>query len=175
MALIVSPALWVGAKIPLANQSPMLDGLRNTSAVIFGIMGAWISILFPNALSNIGTILRHRDANGGSASGPIAKERQLLKPIVIALVISSVVLMLLLAMPIISMGFSAWAFPRMYKFGRGLHFYLLVYMSLLEALAILYVIVPAINFNRSAKDAENRQKLLEKLQSRSPGKGHDSE
>ncbi len=44
-----------GRDIPLAAQSGLFDALRNMSAIIFGIMGAWIAILHPDLLSHLTT------------------------------------------------------------------------------------------------------------------------
>ncbi|MCI5122880.1 MAG: hypothetical protein D3908_17170 [Candidatus Electrothrix sp. AUS4] len=43
----------VGSDIKISEQLPLYESLRNTSAIIFGVMGAWIAILYPNSLLKI--------------------------------------------------------------------------------------------------------------------------
>lgn len=41
-----------GMNIPFNEQWPLYESLRNTSAIIFGVMGAWIAILYPISLDS---------------------------------------------------------------------------------------------------------------------------
>lgn len=52
LALIIVISLLFGGNIPFKEQLPIYDGLRNTSAIIFAVMGAWISLIYPNKLSS---------------------------------------------------------------------------------------------------------------------------
>lgn len=38
---------WFGRKVPFAEQWPMYEGLRTTAAIIFGVIGAWLAIIYP--------------------------------------------------------------------------------------------------------------------------------
>lgn len=44
---------WFGRNVPIAQQESLYDALRNMSAIIFGIMGAWTAILHPDLLSHL--------------------------------------------------------------------------------------------------------------------------
>lgn len=42
-----------GSTIPFRDQWPLFEALRTTSAIIFAVIGAWVSVLYPNALQKI--------------------------------------------------------------------------------------------------------------------------
>ncbi len=50
ITLITVCSFFLGMKIPVSNQFATLESLRTTSAIIFGIMGAWIAIIQPELL-----------------------------------------------------------------------------------------------------------------------------
>jgi hypothetical protein len=45
--------LFYGAAVPFKEQAAIYDVLRNTSAIIFGVVGAWYAVLTPIYLSNM--------------------------------------------------------------------------------------------------------------------------
>jgi len=50
---IFAPVLfWLGRSIPGEEQVKVLDSLLQISGIIFGVMGAWIAIIYPKALKN---------------------------------------------------------------------------------------------------------------------------
>lgn len=44
---------WPGQKINFHDQWLLYDALRNTSAIIFAVIGAWITIIYPEVLRQI--------------------------------------------------------------------------------------------------------------------------
>lgn len=46
-------AYTFGAKITIEKQLEVYSSLKGIATVIFGVMGAWIAIVYPNALKNI--------------------------------------------------------------------------------------------------------------------------
>jgi hypothetical protein len=50
---VVFLAFRPAAQIPLAEQWVIYDGLRQTASIIFGVLGIWIAIVYPDALSNL--------------------------------------------------------------------------------------------------------------------------
>lgn len=46
--------VWVGyslgQKIPFVQQWPLYEALRNTAAIIFAVIGAWLAIIYPERL-----------------------------------------------------------------------------------------------------------------------------
>lgn len=56
---------WFGRSIPFKEQWPLFEALRTTSAIIFAVIGAWVSVLYPNALQKVfrrGEVFDDRDA-----------------------------------------------------------------------------------------------------------------
>lgn len=46
-------ASYFGTEITIKKQLEVYSSLKDISTVIFGVMGAWIAIVYPNALKNI--------------------------------------------------------------------------------------------------------------------------
>lgn len=46
-------------EIPLSEQLTLLGNLQTTSAIIFGIIGAWIAIIYPKTLTSLNSPLSH--------------------------------------------------------------------------------------------------------------------
>jgi len=44
---------WFGAKITYASQWPLYDALRSTASIIFAVIGAWLTILYPDEIKKI--------------------------------------------------------------------------------------------------------------------------
>jgi hypothetical protein len=49
----VAVSAYLGRGIPWAKQEPIYSSLFQVSAIIFGVMGAWIAILYPKTLGEI--------------------------------------------------------------------------------------------------------------------------
>lgn len=50
-----SVCAYFGANIPFHDQWPLYEALRSTSSIIFAVIGAWLTILYPEALKKIFT------------------------------------------------------------------------------------------------------------------------
>lgn len=51
---LLSPLLWIyGKEVPLSDQKDIFDSLKDTSAIIFAILGAWIAVIYPKDLKAI--------------------------------------------------------------------------------------------------------------------------
>jgi len=85
---------WFGRVIPFAEQWPMFEGLRTTAAIIFGVIGAWMAIIYPERLK-----LSFRDA--GQRTGPTATGLgQLFTPVVNSTAILGIILAIGVVAPI---------------------------------------------------------------------------
>ena len=47
---LIGLAGWRGGSIPFAEQWPLYEALRNTAAIIFAVIGAWMAIAYPERL-----------------------------------------------------------------------------------------------------------------------------
>lgn len=46
-------AFWWGRIVPFSEQWPAYDALRQTAAIILGVLGVWIAVLHPQAVSQV--------------------------------------------------------------------------------------------------------------------------
>ncbi|APD34046.1 hypothetical protein [Burkholderia pseudomallei] len=53
--LLLAAALgwWLGGSIPFEQQSHLLEGLRDSSAVVMAVLGIWLAVIFPEVLPKL--------------------------------------------------------------------------------------------------------------------------
>lgn len=53
--LLLAAALgwWLGGAIPFEQQSHLLEGLRDSSAVVMAVLGIWLAVIFPEVLPKL--------------------------------------------------------------------------------------------------------------------------
>ncbi|WP_027329115.1 hypothetical protein [Marinimicrobium agarilyticum] len=85
----------VGENIPMKEQVHIYDGLRNTAAIIFGIMGAWIAMLYPNKLN---AIFKSKDLD--KSAKEISEIKLLFKPMIYSTLILFVVISVSILVPV---------------------------------------------------------------------------
>lgn len=84
-----------GVNIPIKEQWPLYESLRNTSAIIFGVMGAWIAILYPLSVKS-------DQCENGSEMVSESSIRKLIMPMLYSTLILSAVLIVGFLSPILS-------------------------------------------------------------------------
>lgn len=135
--LVVSIALAAylhGQEIAMSRQMPLFEGLRNTSAIIFGVMGAWLAILHPESLKNIFR------SNGGKLPDQEKNTIMLLlSPIIISTAIIATVLILF---PLVELSKTIDYFLAYRGILRGLSFSLLSSLTLLQLWALILTLAP---------------------------------
>lgn len=52
-AAVFSVCFYFGSKITFAHQWPLYDALRSTASIIFAVIGAWLTILYPDEIKKI--------------------------------------------------------------------------------------------------------------------------
>lgn len=123
-----------GQHIEMVNQLPLYEGLRNTSAIIFGVMGAWLAILHPDSLKKV--------FSGGAQKLQEQENKTimlLLSPIILSTTIIAVVLVLL---PLVELGKTINHFQPYKEELRGISFAILVVLTLLQLWALILTLVP---------------------------------
>jgi len=50
---IIAVCGWLGRTIPYSDQYILLDGLRQTASIMFGIFGAWLALVYRRELSHL--------------------------------------------------------------------------------------------------------------------------
>lgn len=83
-----------GRSIPFAQQWPLFEALRNTAAIIFAVVGAWLAIIYPERLKI--SFGRSTESKGSSANMGL-----LLTPAVSSTFILMIVLMVGVLAPIL--------------------------------------------------------------------------
>ena len=91
---VVALSFRSGGSVPMAVQADKIKSLRDVAAIIFGVMGAWIAIIYPKGLSNIFT-------KGAHVGEKRQKVRQLFAPMKYASLIVAYALLLDIAMPLV--------------------------------------------------------------------------
>lgn len=51
MAFVV--CAYFGQSIPFEDQWPLFEALRTTAAIVFAVIGAWLSVIYPRALQTV--------------------------------------------------------------------------------------------------------------------------
>lgn len=85
---LCSLAAYLGNRIAFSIQWPLFEALRNTSAIIFAVVGAWLAIIYPEQLKL--TFRRKKQASDSSSGTP--DMRLILTPAVSSAVILIVIL-----------------------------------------------------------------------------------
>jgi len=53
IAVALAVAWFLGASIPFEQQSKLLEGLRDSSAVVMAVLGIWLAVIFPEVLPKL--------------------------------------------------------------------------------------------------------------------------
>lgn len=139
--VILVLSAWRGAHVPFSDQWPLYEALRNTAAIIFAVVGAWLAIVYPERLRGafnrtdderqIGSSLR--DSNGQRAI-------KLVLPILNTTLILAVVLFVGILAPLVK-GLP-WVQGNI-KLFRSASYLLLSSLTLLQAWTVVFTLVPA--------------------------------
>ncbi|BBL59934.1 hypothetical protein [Methylomonas koyamae] len=134
VACVALLAFVHGQLIEMSRQTPLFEGLRNTSSIIFGVMGAWLAILHPDSLKKV---------FGNDGVKIPEKEKGtimlLLSPIIISTSIIAVVLVLF---PLIELAKTIDAFHQYKEILRGGSFSLLSVLTFFQLWALILTLVP---------------------------------
>lgn len=81
-ALAFVGCAYFGQSIPFEEQWPLFEALRTTAAIVFAVIGAWLSVIYPRALQTV-------FSKGGKLSG---EDKQNLRLMVEAITLSTFIL-----------------------------------------------------------------------------------
>jgi H+/Cl- antiporter ClcA len=145
----------VGAEITISEQMPLYESLRNTSAIIFGVMGAWIAILYPNALLKIYSKIEITESEKESKN-----IQQLISPMVLATFIVSFVLIVGLIAPIFR------RIPLLlshHELMRSISFSTLCTLTFLQLWALIATLAPSDMILRKFKFTIKKRKKIKQI------------
>jgi hypothetical protein len=148
----------VGVWIPFSDQWPFFEALRTTSAIVFGLMGAWIAIVYPDTLSNI---FAKRLSEADRNLERVQRLRQ-------ALALSFGILLLLLAIGPLSLALRAAPFSSTVRLTmRGVAFGALTTLTIVQMWAALLAIAPSVDLENYARRLLSREKMKSRFTRRS--------
>lgn len=137
---------WFGRNVPFSEQWPMFEALRTTAAIIFGVIGAWLAIIYPERLK---LSFKQKNSSTPSETGV----GQLFSPVVNSTLILGAILVLGVVAPIAK----KYPLPLDVEWCRGISYGLLVALTLLQLWTVLLTLVPA-NTIKSFVDREDEGK-----------------
>jgi hypothetical protein len=156
LAIILSTAIcgagyYLGQNIPFAQQWPLYEALRNTAAIIFAVVGAWLAIIYPERL-------KISFGRRPSADGPGADNvGLLLTPAVHSTIILVCLLMIGILAPLLKQ------IPGVLEYVgqmRGASFSILALLTQWQAAIVIVTILPAdlikSNFDREQSERDLR-------------------
>lgn len=124
-----------GPHVPFSEQWPLFEALRNTAAIVFAVVGAWLAIVYPDRLR---WGLRE---NGRAGKSPGAsKVAKLLVPVVHSTVILGVVLLVGLFAPLVRD--LTWVRENV-ELCRAITYVLLSGLTILQVWTVVLTLIPA--------------------------------
>lgn len=151
-AALVALASWRGTHVPFHEQWPLYEALRNTAAIIFAVVGAWLAIVYPERLK---LSLRHRADDAAAAHQDGRRVVTLMAPIVHSTFILAAVLLVGIAAPLLR------GLPLVVEnvaICRGASYGLLTALTLWQLWTVVLTLVPASEVSTQASRDEALRK-----------------
>ena len=144
---------WLGRDIPFVEQWPMYEGLRTTAAIIFGVIGAWMAIIYPERLKLSFKPVQNKKPHTETGLG------QLFTPVVNSTLVLSFILLIGVVAPIVK------RYPIAFdlQWARGISYGTLVALTLFQLWTVLLTLVPANAIKSYADDEDAKKQLHESL------------
>jgi hypothetical protein len=161
-ALLMFPLILIffyfGKSVSFEKQWPLYDALRNTASIVFGVMGAWIALIYPDALSQIlGT-------SQGSYStvdeNRIKEIKKLFSPLIYSTFILMFVLLIGIFVPIFKQ------IPLLVNnrdLMRGISYVFLGILTIFQLWAVLLTLIPADFVKQNLDYLHEKQKTRRRL------------
>lgn len=149
-AAFVIFAAWRGSTVTFHDQWPLYEALRNTAAIIFAVIGAWLAIVYPERLK---VSLRggSRNAQGSGVSENGQRVVTLMAPIVHSTFILAAVLAIGIVAPLIR----ELQFVREHvEIFRGISYGTLTALTFWQLWTVILTLVPASEVTTKVKQDE---------------------
>lgn len=157
VAITVVFSFVLGRGISFSEQMPIYDGLRNTSAIIFAVMGAWIALIYPRKLSQ---------AFGRKPYDEKKKDiddiNRLFKPMVYSTIILIIVVGMAFIVPLGKQISSLHPYKDIF---RSISFGSIAALTILQFWSLILTLVPSDEIKDSVDDVREREKILERMKS----------
>lgn len=140
------------------DYDDVLNSLMNVSSIVFAIIGAWVAIVYPQALNRLVSSGTEESGRESSVSGAEEDANYLSDLIEIVLVSSFVllcVLSIMVAVPILSEVFSSSVKSLLRVVGFGI----VIFLSFLQIFSIARVVLANYYFLRELRDKIKSKKI----------------
>lgn len=145
----VAAGAWFGRKVPFSEQWPMYEGLRTTAAIIFGVIGAWLAIIYPERLK----LSFKRGAQAAPSESGVG---QLFSPVVNSTIVLGAILVIGVIAPIVKQ----YPLPLNVEICRGISYGMLVALTLFQLWTVLLTLVPADTIKSFVDHEDEAQRAL---------------
>jgi uncharacterized membrane protein len=145
----------VGRGISFNEQAPIYDELRNTSAIIFAVMGAWIALLYPGKLSQAFGKKPYKEK-----ANDIDQINRLFRPMIYSTVILMVVIGVSFAAPLAKQITYLHAYKEIF---RAVSFGAIACLTLLQFWSLILTLVPGDTIKDDLESIKSREELLERM------------
>jgi uncharacterized membrane protein len=149
---------YFGKNVSFEKQWPLYDALRNTASIVFGVMGAWIALIYPDALSEI--LEKSHDSNDTEDESEIKEVKKLLLPLIYSTFILMFVLLIGVFVPVLKQ------IPLLMnnrELMRGISYVLLGILTLCQLWAVFLTLIPADFVKQNLDYLHERQKVRRRL------------
>lgn len=148
---ICAAGYYLGQNIPFAQQWPLYEALRNTAAIIFAVVGAWLAIIYPERLK---ISFGRRPAAAAAGNDNVGL---LLTPAVHSTIILVCLLMIGILAPLVKQIPGILEYVNLM---RGVSFSILALLTQWQAAIVVVTILPAdlikSNFDREQSERDLR-------------------
>ena len=140
-----------GSNVSFSQQWPLYEALRTTSAIVFGVMGAWLAIIYPGILSHVFDKKTLPDTDQQNVN-------KLLSPMYYATMILIVVLFVGVFAPILKQFSSLMKYA---IFLRGLSYSILAFFTVLQLWALLLIFIPQDIVGKKIGEFQSKHRFLQ--------------
>lgn len=150
--LMIVAGFYAGQNVKFSQQWPLYEALRNTAAIIFAVVGAWLAIIYPDKLKSS---FAARETKTESTSSGLGMGL-LLTPAVHSTILLALLLLIGVLAPVIRQ--IPYVITHVELF-RGLSYAVLVTLTLWQVAIVFMTLFPADVVLRSSQKNEASLKI----------------
>lgn len=153
--IVISVAFYFGNKVPFSEQMPIYDGLRNTSAIIFAVMGAWLALIYPSKLEK---------AFGKSSAEYEPEELEQINRLFKPMIYSTVVLMVVITMAfIVPLAKQVPVLVENKCLFRALSFSMIGGLTFLQFWSLILTLIPGDSIKDDIEGRNRRKEMIDRM------------
>lgn len=161
--ILLVAAFYLGGGVPFKEQMLVYDGLRNTSAIIFAVMGAWIALLYPKKLSQAFGKKPYEDK-----VDDINQIDRLFKPMIYSTGVLVVVIGMSFAVPLAKQVSLLVEHREVF---RSISFSMIAALTILQFWSLILTLVPGDSIKDDLEEIRSKEEMLERMR---PGRRNNT-